>query len=332
MDWYSVWETDTLDALVEFIASELSVHSLKQFLSQLNLGTCTDIHAPISAAKLVLVYGNPDITLTPAEIEYLHYAESVIMCDSEDGFKIIALMIDCYEDDYLLVAAAIIKIFNLMFSSKNLFIFKTGNKISIGCKRDFHEQIANNFCLTDFFGLQDGQVIVDIFGNGYNSVSDFVPNILMNSSLEYSVSNYDKPRFNSDYIVALSEIEATIDVNFTTEKASYLKSYESADAHHLSYRDISQALAYVAEPEDIISSYEVLNAAVHAAEKAAKAHTIFIYNETTSQELLDNTSGLSVAAFGNAEVMLNLLLDRDAITEPKTDIDKILKGNPRRNC
>lgn len=331
MDWYSLWKTDALDALTEFIASELSVHSLKQFLSQLNLGTCTDIHAPISAAKLVLVYGNPDITLTSAEIEYLQYSETAIMCDSEKGFKIIMLMIDCCQDDFLIIAAAIIKIFNLMFSGNNLFIFKTGNKMSIGCKRDFHEQIANNFCLTDLFGSQDGQAMVDIFGNDYSNVSDFVPDIIMNSSLEYSVSNYDKPRFDKDNIVSLSEIEAAIGVNLTAEKAYYMQSFEQGDAIRATYKEISQALKYVAEPKEIISSYEALNAAEHAAEKAVKIHTMFIHNGTSLQELPDITAGLSEAAFKNAEVMLNVLLDRDAISEPETDIDKILKEKPRRN-
>ncbi|MGE5632160.1 MAG: hypothetical protein ACM3TR_13840 [Caulobacteraceae bacterium] len=331
MDWYLLWETDAIDALTEFIASDLSVHSLKEFLSQVNLGTCAEIHGPISAAKLVLVYGNPDITLTSAEIEYLQYSETAIMCDSEKGFKIIALMIDCCQDDFLVVAAAMIKIFNLMFSSNNLFILKNGNKISIGCKRDFHDQVANNFCLTDLFGSQDIQAMVDIFGNDYNNVSDFVPDIIRNSSLEYSVSNYDKPRFDIDYIVSLSGIESAIGVNLTAEKSYYMQSFELVGTLHVTYKEISQALKYVAEPKEIISSYEALNAAEHAAEKAAKAHKMFIHNGISSQELPDITAGLSEAAFDNAEVMLNVLLDRDAISEPETDIDKILKENPRRN-
>lgn len=331
MDWYSLWETDALDALTEFIASALSVYSLKQFLSQLNLGRCTGIHEPISTAKLVLVYGNPDITLTSVEIEYLQYSETAIMCESENGFKIIALMIDCCEDDFPVVAAAIIKIFNLMFSSNNLFIFKTGKKMSIGCKRDLHDQIANNFCLTDLFGSQDIQVMVDIFGNDFSNISDFVPEVIMNSPLEYSVSNYDKPRYDIDYIVSLSEIEAATAVNLTAEKARYMQSFELADAPCATYKEISQALKYIAEPKEIVSSYEALNAAEHAAEKAAKIHTMFIHNGKSSQELPDITTGLSEAAFENAEVMLNVILDRDAISEPETDIDKILKENPRRN-
>jgi hypothetical protein len=328
MDCYSLWETDAIDALTEFTASDLCVHSLKEFLSQINLGACIDIYGPTSAAKLVLVYGNPDITLTPAEIEYLQYSETAIICDSEKGFNIIGLMIECCQDDFQVVAAAMIKIFNLMFSSNNLFIFKCGKKISIGCKRDFYDQIANNFCLTDLFDSQDIQAMVDILGNDYSNISDFVPDIIRNSSLENSVSSYDKPRFDIESIVSRFEIYQAIGVNLAMEKAYYRQLSKPVGSLHATYKEISQALIYIAEPKGIISSYEALNAAEHAAEKAAKVQTMFVNNEASSQEFYDITYDLSEAAFDNAEVMLNVLLDRDTICESETDIDKILKEDP----
>lgn len=313
VDSYVLWEADAEEVIDYFLTSEFTANSLAVLLEYFNLGACDKSNAPIDATQLVLIHNTQDVILAASEIEYLKFAPKVISTNNVAGFNVFAMEIEDSERDFYYIMAAIIKIVNLAFGGENLFLMKNQQKLSIGCKRDFEDMIPNNFCQSDLMGA--GKELANLLGTDYFTLQDFAPAIMECSSLEYLRAKFDSPHYNTEAITALIDIEYALKLDLSSEKEEYIKSFIK-DAHMcFSHSDICAVLKYIAEPKDILSSYEVLNTAEAATEKVLQAQVNMNFGAESEIVSPHSATMFDKDTLSNAECLLRAIEKRNDIMQ-----------------
>lgn len=301
-----LWNEDVNEVVMDFLRSSFSPQAAEELLDNVYYGAYEILYVPADAAHILLVHSNSEYPFTPNDLFWLGYAATVLSYKvKETGKCVFFFDIDCSREDYYLVCAAIIKVFNKAFSIGNLFIFKIGDAIAIGSARDFDNHEDTDFALSGLVSAENINEYEGLFDSlCYSDLIDF-PSIIISYSPQEREDNLslDRSRPNPDYLSFLSEFQSQYGIDTSRERQLYINESENsiiAGSH--SY--VRKQLAGVAD-SDLVSSYEVLDTATEAEEKSEKVRFEQVdYNFQNE----DVESSYSKEAFDNAEQMLKEML------------------------
>ncbi len=297
------------DILQTMADANLSHEQIKMLVYLLGIGEYSPVFAPMTAERMLFIHSNVDYNFTAKELNWLTFTSEMLKGQTETGINIFAFEMSCSSDDYYIPSAALIKIFNVAFPGDNLFIFKVGQKFSIGCKRTFLSEPPNNFCICALLGEDTLDFMDALIGElSYaTTIIDYPPVLLAFSPQESSFQkSIDQSRFNPDYLLFLDEIQSMYGIDTSSEKEHYIASFSDEKNQSVSYRAACDILYDIAIGEEI-SSFDFLDAAMVAEERALRQRIM-------PDDLDDFNSGntlpeFSEEAYQNAEVMLNEMLE-----------------------
>lgn len=302
MAWYENME----EGVIDFVRSDFSPQVAKQVLDILYYGAYEDLYSPADATHIILVHSNSEYQFTPNDLIWLEYATSVLSYRVvEEKERIFFLNMKCSREDYYLICAAIIKVFNRAFPGVNLFFFKIKNAIAIGSARDFDNLEDNDFALSGLISEKSMEKYEEFFDMlCYSDIKD-IPSIIISYSPQEKENNlnFERSRMDPDYLSFLSEYQSRYGIDTLSGLQRYLNKPEKEimiDSHSFVYKQ----LLGIAD-SDIVSSYEVLDAAVEAEEKLKKVQFSQVNHGFQGEDVESN---YSKEAFDNAEQMLKEML------------------------
>lgn len=310
MSGYSLWELDIRELIRDFTEEDLSAASVEAFWKGMGLGEVNVSSGPMSAEKMLMVYSNSDYSFTSDDINWLSTASKVISCENENGLQLYFIEMLCDEEDYYIPCAAQIKLFNVVFPGKNIFIFKLNTGIAFGSARDLEGSFENNFCVSALISVVNSpQYSALIDELQFADVND-IPAVIIHYSPQEETNvptSYDdvKRVIDPDYLCFLDEVEAFFGESAENEREHYLSGNDSVQRIAESYRDACKQLSRTAKRDDH-TSYDELEKAEEAEEKAAR----YVFTVDSGQ-LTEEDRGLSDEAYLDAEVMLKELLNHD---------------------
>lgn len=315
MDTDALWEAELKEAIQDFVEADLTFYSVSSFSCQLGVFISKQFHEPMPAARLALVHGNQDYLASIDEIGWIDDISCVVSCLDSSGHIIFAFDLDCDLEDYYIRCAAIVKIFNIAFEGNNFFIFKTREAVVLGCKRK-QANIKDNFCVSQ--PLISGKLSHTLLG----MVSE-----LLQSELEEFGDIIDEYASTAAYEeeeevpVSLESIEDTDDLEAVfqriygfdyqdeEDRARQLRREFGGDIRN-PYEEARQELRYVGDLSSA-SSYDELEYARQAQERAEKVKWGENSDEGSSEQVDPWDGRFSRAAYGNAEIMLQEIMAQD---------------------
>ena len=302
-----MWEYDTLELLQDFVREPLSIHTIRMFMDHFELNIYELPSCLRSATNLALVHSDTDYAITSEDLMWLSCIDNVALCRGESRNLFFAnLTVDL--EEYYIASAATIKIFNILFPGNNQYIFKVRNALASGCKRDFGNHIANNFCVTQLFTYDDLKECVYFFEEALLSDEETLPYLVMQYSpqerLPEKISN-NLRETSLDYITFLREMNAVYGIDTSQEYAHYIESFAQSLNTSVTYKDACTILQYVGTDQQI-SSYDVLEDALNQNDNSPNFDSAHI---PTEHIINDDSLNYSQEAFDNAEKMLHEMLD-----------------------
>ena len=310
MNGYSLWEFETQELIRDFIEEELSVESAKALLEELGLDAVDCVSDPISAEKMLMVYHKTDHPFTSDEISWLSTANNVISCVCEDELQLYFIEMTCCEEDYYIYCAALVKLFNVVYPGKNLFVFKLDTGFAVGSNRSYKKGVDDGFCVSALFRVTDTQKYTEfIYELQFANTKDF-PSIIIHFSPQENATmmlnqNTEQSTVNPDYLRFLEEFEAFYGESTETEREHYLSENDSPTEHIESYKDTYIRLSHTATVDNSTSLDEL--EAAEAAEKRTAHYTYaedYNNNDNDENDLLEET-------YLDAEELLNALLNKN---------------------
>ena len=301
-----MWENDTLELLQDFVREPLSIRTIRMFMDHFELNIYELPSCLRSATNLALVYSDADYSITSEDLIWLSCVDDIALCRGEGRNLFFAnLTVDL--EEYYIASAATIKIFNILFPGNNQYIFKVRNALASGCKRDFDNHTANNFCVTQLFTYEELKEYVYFFEEALLSDEEALPYLVMQYSpqerLPEKISN--KLRETSlDYITFLREMNAVYGVDTSQEYARYIESFTQSLNTTVTYTDACAILHYVGVDQRT-SSYDVLEDALNQADNSPNSDSA---NIPIEHIINDDSMNFSQEAFDNAEKMLREML------------------------
>lgn len=303
-----MWEYNTLEMLQDFVREPLCMRTVRMFTEHFELNMYELPLCLRNASNLALVYGDTDYAFTSDDLMWLSCVDNVALCRGEErNLFFVDLSVD--PEEYYITSAAAIKIFNIVFPGNNQYIFKAGNALASGCKRDFFNKIVNNFCVTQLFTFDELKEYVYFFEEALLSDEEALPYLVMQYSpqerLPEKVSNKQREA-SLDYMRFLRELSAVYGVDTSKEYARYVASFTQEQSEMVTYSDVCAILHYVGESKDT-SSYDVLEDALEQmADSSSNNRT-----RTVIEYIIDNDmTDFSPEAFEDAEKMLKEMLGR----------------------
>lgn len=310
MNYYVCEDLNSEDILQTIADADLSHEQIRLLAYLLALGEYSPEFAPMTAERMLFIHSNIDYNFTAKELNWLTCTSEMLKGQTEAGINIFAFEMSCSPDDYYIPSAALIKIFNVAFPGNNLFVFKVGPKISIGCKRTFLSEPPNNFCISALLGkdtLDFMDALIDELSYA-TTITDYPPVLLAFSPQESTFQTpLDQSRFNPDYLLFLDEIQSMYQVDTSSEKERYITSFSDEKTTSISYRAACNILFDVGVGEEI-SSLDILNAAMVAEERAISQRIATVTSDDLNPG--DPLSVFSEAAYQNAAVMLTEMLEQ----------------------
>ena len=303
-----MWEYNTLEMLQDFVREPLSMRTVRMFMEHFELNMYELPLCLRNASNLALVYGDADYAFTSDDLMWLSCIDNVALCRGEErNLFFVNLLVD--PEEYYITSAAAIKIFNIVFPGNNQYIFKAGDALASGCKRDFFSNTANNFCVTQLFTFDELKEYVYFFEEALLSDEEALPYLVMQYSpqerLPEKVSNKQREA-SLDYMRFLRELNAVYGVDTSKEYARYVESFTQAQSEMATYSDVCAILHYVGESKDT-SSYDVLEDALEKMTESSSNNR----TRTVIEYILDNdATDFSPEAFEDAERMLKEMLGR----------------------
>ena len=303
-----MWEYDTLELLQDFVREPLSIRTIRMFMDHFELNI---YELPIylrSATNLALVCSDTDYAITSEDLMWLSCIDNVALCRGEDRNLFFSnLTVD--PEEYYIACAAAIKIFNILFPGNNQYIFKVGNALASGCKRDFSNHTTNNFCVTQLFAYEELKEYVYFLEEALLSDEEALPYLVMQYSpqerLFEKVSNRLR-EISLDYITVLQEINSAYGIDISKEYTRYIESFTQSLNATITYADACAILHYVGTDMQT-SSYDVLEDALNQANRSPNSDSTSVPIEHI---INDDSMIFSQEAFDDAEKMLKEMLDR----------------------
>ena len=310
MSGYSLWELDIRELIRDFTEADLSAESVEALWKGMGLGEVIVSSGPMSAEKMLMVYSNSDYSFTSDDISWLSTTSKAISCMHENGLQIYFIEMLCDEEDYYIPCAALVKLFNVVFPGKNVFIFKLNTGIAFGSARDFEGSFENNFCVSAPISAVNAPQYTALIDELQFADADDIPAVIIHYSPQEEANvptRYDdvKRVVDPDYLSFLDDVEAFYGESAENERERYLSENDCVQRIAESYRDACKQLSRTAKRDDYTSLDEL-----EKAEKAEENAARYVFT-ADNRELTEEDRGLSDEAFLDAEVMLKELLNRD---------------------
>lgn len=306
------WELDIKDILIDFIRDDFTQTAAENLMNSLELGAYEELYAPMSAARLISVYSNSNYSFSIKELNWLRSVQKVICYRLTDFDDLSLFFVDLSSEksEYYFVTAALIKIFNIAFPGRIIYICKTDNAVAFGSARDFVAPRDNNFVVSGLFSQFTDEECFDWIQALFLSDLREVPSIIRQYSPHEDMEDdkYERAHNAYEYMLSLEELELRYGLDTSRERERAIYGYSNAIRVY-SYRDACIELRGIADTEES-SSYQDLEAAVEAERKAKKAQYLG-HVGATSSDVEEPLFDLSAEAYSNAEQMLKELLERD---------------------
>jgi len=306
-----IWESDMVELVIGFIDEPFSRDAAENIIQAIGFNTCSSLYAPCSAAHLILVHSGSEYAFTADDLDCIDVAKEVLLYKITSEVSLFFANMDCCEDDYYCCCSAVIKVLNVAFPLKNIYIFKVNKSVAVGSARNFENSMPNNFTVSAL--IKKGQVkqyedfLVSLY---YSDICEVPFNIMQNSPQEDTAPFVnDRVIKNLDYLSFLSEFQSFYGVDTSRERARFSSSDGDQSITTDTYKSTCYKLYDVAEKAQV-SSYEDLDAAAKAEEKASHAYI----GEDSEEHIFENDTiedKFSGQAFENAETMLKEMLDKD---------------------
>ena len=274
-------------------------------------------YASCTALRAITVYGASDYLYTSYDLALLNYADTIILYEL-GKINMFFINMNCSKLDYYVSCAAVIKIFNIAFKGNSIYVFKIDNSIAIGSKRDFRNEITNNFVISgrinknniaSYYDFWEEILFYDL--NELDSIEE-IPSLILYFSPQEKESTksafdmvYDES-FKMEYLYALDEIQQVYNLDTSREQEYVMYQDCTLREYQETYHSVCNELRNVVNPEQA-SSFDELNCAIEAQEKS---EIVFSQHQNLDQNLFDEDYdvGLSEDAFNDAEIMLKELL------------------------
>ena len=265
-----MWEYNTLEMLQDFVCEPLSLNTVGMFMEHFELDMYELPLCLRNASNLALVHGDADYAFTSDDLMWLSCIDNVALCRGEER-NLFFINLSVKPEEYYITSAAAINIFNIVFPGNNQYIFKVGDALASGCKRDFFSNRPNNFCITQLFGFNELKEYVDFFQEALLTDEDALPYLVMQYSpherLPEKVSHKQREA-SLDYMLFLRELNDVHGVDTTKEYIRYTESFAQAQSKNATYSDVCASLHFVTEAKDT-SSYDVLEDALEQMANAS---------------------------------------------------------------
>ena len=286
--YYDYWEYDIIDFLKRFIESELDESSVTDFLKRFDLGHYGIFVEKKEAKHILLVYGNPEFTLSSKDLSWISSSTEAIVCNFENQ-NLIFVDLDSSRDSYYINSAAFIKIFNKAFSTNNCYVFKTCNGLAVGSMRRFNSRSTDNFCITQLFQEDSLQIAAEFFDELLIVKYEEIPSIIMGYSPQERFDHVKTHDSTSEY--------DNVDESYSSEHSSLPTIFAT-------YKEACDVLKYVADVDEG-SSFDVLEEVMSVEEvDFSKPDSDATSNESIQYE----ESEFSAEAYADAEQMLKEMM------------------------
>ena len=300
------WKDELSDYFIDFLADDFSENAAENLLNRLGIGAYELSYAPCSATHLVLVHSKSDYAFSSEDLSWLDCATEVLCYRVSESITVNFVNIDVSSEDYYTYCAAVIKIMNTAFDSKNVFIFKTNNGLAIGSARSF--QVNNNdFVVSGLISSENIENYEGLMEGLYGCDLDELPDLLSEYSPQEKADDYyrEKTSMHSDYLSFLGEFQSLYGVDMSHEILRFFSPQEDI-RHIFTYQTACYELRNVVQNGNI-SSYEALNLAEEAEKKT---QNIQLSDPEIIESSEDEKQMFSDEAFKDAEKMLREMLEK----------------------
>lgn len=284
MGFIDEWQRETEDFFIEFIDSNVDVGKVIELSCKLGMLSTYELsYAPMSAEKIIFLYGSEDKNYTIDEVSYMQFGNTVMELHQTDDSYNSLFYIELSDCDYDrdLIACALIKIFNKAFNGKNIFCFKDKKNIAFGCMQ---EPITSkgDFALSKWFSSNQSEEIFELTNCADGDLNELIYLIVESSSLQTRIRTYEKEKFDIEYVKVLQDIMFIYQIDLQKEIEEYQNSFFQTDHVINRYNDIVDILIDIGISE--LSSYAFLE----KAEKAESISKARLLAEQTELSLIDS--------------------------------------------
>lgn len=308
MSSYSLWELNMQELIQDFTGDELTIATAEVFLKGIGFNAIEISSLPTSAERMLLVHANTDYAFASDDLSWLSLAPKVITALWEGSTKTYVFEMDCDEEDYYICCAAIIKIYNVVFKEKSVFVFKFKDAFAVGSLRSYENETENNFCVSALIHATDVPKYANFLDElPYTELDEIPPLIISGSPQEEAITPskyYRGQAVDSNYLSFLDEVEVFYGASTQKEKNRYLSTDNEQRQQIETYKETCKRLGSIAA-DDGITSLEVLEEAEHMESHAAH---IFKTNGTTDNH--ESSKKLYPDEFVDADKLLKEILNR----------------------
>lgn len=212
------WKDELSDYFIDFLADDFFENAAENLLNRLGIGAYELSYAPCSAAHLVLVHSKSDYTFSSEDLSWLDSATEVLCYRMPESITVNFVNICVSSEDYYIYCAAVIKIMNTAFDSKNVFVFRTNNGLAIGSARSF--QVNNNdFVVSGLISSENIENYEGLMEGLYGCNIDELPDLLSEYSPQEKADECyrEKTPIDSDYLSFLGEFQSLYGVDMSHE-------------------------------------------------------------------------------------------------------------------
>lgn len=315
MNWFC--DNSILDMLNTLSEHNMESTALVQFIKALDWGNVVAKPITRTASSYATICCETDYDLSSEDYTCLEYATSVCEVQIDRQRYIVAINLDCTADNYYVPCAALVKILNHVRQGNCLFIFHLSYGIVFGSTRSWQRLNANDFCISCF--IPDELKCYEIEPSleaflASLELADWndIPQLIIESSPQEKIvpmADYDRERFNPEYIACLSEFSSIYGVDTHRQIDKYIHSFEEhPEATDITYKDATMLLARIGTDRSF--SYDILAAADEAS--SSNPQLSLIESIETGAELSDAADRIihqySDEAFDNAELLLKEMM------------------------
>ena len=266
------WDFDMTELTIGFIDAPFSTETAERLIKGMGFGACSPLYAPADAMRLVLVQSGSEYAFATDDLTWLNAAQEVLVYQISADFSLFFVNMSCNVYKYYVCCAAVIKVLNVTFPSKNICVFRVGESMAIGSAQDIEKTRANNFTVSAL--IKKGTVYQHgdfLEGLCFYDIHEIPYQIMDNSPQEkLSSPEYDRGNIDSGYVQFLSAFESFYGVDTSMERERCLSVDVCVPQFTDTYKNACCELRDVVEQIQS-SSYEDLDAAVEAEEKVARA-------------------------------------------------------------
>lgn len=317
MCFISTWVWEASEYFSEYISYQPGYIELKGFIEYLDIpGNYEEKYPLMPILNLILLKGDDNETYSSEELSYLDYVffiETISVQYNEDEIMVFEIKLKEINDETKdLVSCALIKIVNKGFNTKNFFVFKCCEKISLGSRYYYGIKSYDNFCLSKWYSKDDDLVeLLDISLSYYNSENlQQIITSLSDQIMAHSHLFRDEDYYNDYKYVRYYDTEQAITFMNKSYTIRYGGNMFEKITPMFDYRHISDELKCITSNE--LTSYDYLELAQNIEENSINSQYSVLLKQTED----DFVEGVvleefEITAFNDAVSLLNHLNERE---------------------